>query len=88
MKVAVFAPALSLPSTPVLSQLTKYRDLKISTLGMTPTKFTKSGAPAVSMDVLNDLAGDPYAVSSAVLLCNGDDDDVVRRTRMQSVVWC
>ena len=47
-------------------QLTKYRDISIFTLGMTPTKFTKAGAPAVSMEVLNDLAGDPFSVSAAV----------------------
>ncbi|CAN0150240.1 unnamed protein product [Laminaria digitata] len=40
-------------------QVKKYRDLTISGLGMEPLKFTASGAPAVSMEVLNDLAGSP-----------------------------
>ncbi|CAM9543134.1 unnamed protein product [Scytosiphon promiscuus] len=40
-------------------KMTKYRDLTISSLGMTPIKFTASGAPAVSMDVLRHLAGEP-----------------------------
>lgn len=44
-------------STPKLG---KYRDLVIGTLGLIPMKFTKAGAPAVSIDVLKDLAGDPY----------------------------
>lgn len=47
---------------PVDAQLKKHRELTISTLGMSPKKFTAAGAPAVSMDVLNDLAGNPYEV--------------------------
>ncbi|CAN0143192.1 unnamed protein product, partial [Hapterophycus canaliculatus] len=40
--------------------MTKFRDLTISSLGMQPIKFTASGAPAVSMDVLRHLAGEPH----------------------------
>lgn len=49
--------------------MTKYRELAVSSLGLEPKKFTASGAPAVSMDVLSELAGNPYEVS-AVELCH------------------
>ena len=39
----------------------KYVDVKITSLGMTPEKFTESGAPSVTADVLKKLAGDPFA---------------------------
>ncbi|CAM9468731.1 unnamed protein product [Chrysoparadoxa australica] len=40
-------------------KLGKYRELVVSSLKLTPTKFTSSGWPAVSMDVLRKLAGTP-----------------------------
>lgn len=43
-------------------QLGKYRELTISSLGMEPTKFTASGSPSVTIDVLKQLAGSPYDV--------------------------
>ena len=39
----------------------KYVDVKITSLGMTPDKFTTSGAPSATADVLRNLAGDPFA---------------------------
>lgn len=45
-------------------QLGKYRDMPISSLGMDPVKFTASGSPAVSIDVLQALAGNPSEVRS------------------------
>ncbi|CAM9558280.1 unnamed protein product [Pylaiella littoralis] len=41
-------------------KMTKYREFTVSSLGLEPKKFTASGAPAVSMDVLSELAGNPY----------------------------
>jgi DNA polymerase family A/SAP domain len=40
-------------------KVSKYRDVTITSLGITPLKFTKTGLPAVSMDVLRGLAGSP-----------------------------
>lgn len=51
------------PSFVVLAQLGKYRDLTISSLGLKPSKFTDKGSPAVSIDVLRELAGNPLDVS-------------------------
>ena len=39
----------------------KYVDIKITSLGMTPDKFTVGGAPSATADVLRKLAGDPFA---------------------------
>ena len=39
----------------------KYVDIKITSLGMVPDKFTSSGAPSATSDVLRKLAGDPFA---------------------------
>ena len=39
----------------------KYVDVTIKSLKMTPTKFTVSGAPSATADVLKKLAGDPFA---------------------------
>ena len=39
----------------------KYVDVKITSLGMTPDKFTSSGSPSATADVLRNLAGDPFA---------------------------
>ena len=39
----------------------KYVDVTIRSLGMTPDKFTVSGAPSATADVLKNLAGDPFA---------------------------
>lgn len=39
----------------------KYIDLKITTLGLEPFKYTAGGAPSVTADVLRTLAGDPFA---------------------------
>lgn len=38
----------------------KFIDVKITSLGMTPDKYTVGGAPSVTADVLRGLAGDPY----------------------------
>jgi hypothetical protein len=38
----------------------KYVDVTISSIGMTPEKFTVGGAPSVTADVLRKLAGDPF----------------------------
>eukprot|EP00753_Platysulcus_tardus_P016428 PLAT5692.2.p1 GENE.PLAT5692.2~~PLAT5692.2.p1 ORF type:complete len:796 (-),score=413.96 PLAT5692.2:54-2441(-) len=37
----------------------KYRDIVISGIGLPPSKYTAAGLPAVSLDVLRDLAGSP-----------------------------
>ncbi len=39
----------------------KYIDVTITSLGMTPDKFTTSGAPSATADVVRKLAGDPFA---------------------------
>lgn len=39
----------------------KYIDVTIRSLGMEPEKFTVSGAPSATADVLKKLAGDPFA---------------------------
>ena len=39
----------------------KYVDVKITSLGITPEKFTTGGAPSATADVLRKLAGDPFA---------------------------
>eukprot|EP01082_Thalassiosira_pseudonana_P008832 g7700.t1 g7700 contig26:83324-86755(+) len=39
----------------------KYVDVTVRSLGMTPDKFTVSGAPSATADVLRKLAGDPFA---------------------------
>ncbi len=39
----------------------KWVDVTISSIGMTPTKFTAGGAPSCTADVLRGLAGDPFA---------------------------
>ena len=39
----------------------KYVDVKITSLGMAPDKFTANGAPSATADVLRKLAGDPFA---------------------------
>jgi len=39
----------------------KYIDLKISTIGLEPFKYTAGGAPSVTADVLRTLAGEPLA---------------------------
>ncbi|KAL7482018.1 hypothetical protein ACHAW6_007701, partial [Cyclotella cf. meneghiniana] len=39
----------------------KFVDVTITSLGMTPEKFTVSGAPSATADVLKKLAGDPFA---------------------------
>ena len=39
----------------------KYVDVKITSLGMTPDKFTSARAPSATADVLRKLAGDPFA---------------------------
>mmetsp|Transcript_6377 Transcript_6377/g.13862 ORF Transcript_6377/g.13862 Transcript_6377/m.13862 type:complete len:1245 (-) Transcript_6377:289-4023(-) len=39
----------------------KYVDVTITSLGMEPDKFTASGAPSATADVLRKLAGDPFA---------------------------
>ena len=38
----------------------KFIDVKITSLGMKPEKYTVGGAPSVTADVLRGLAGDPY----------------------------
>ena len=38
----------------------KYIDVTIQSIGMTPEKFTAGGAPSVTADVLRSLAGDPF----------------------------
>lgn len=38
----------------------KYLDITIKSLGMTPEKSTQNGAPSVTADVLRSLAGDPF----------------------------
>ncbi|CBN74706.1 pol1-like DNA polymerase [Ectocarpus siliculosus] len=45
---------------PPPKKMTKYRELTISSVNMKPTKVTAAGSPAVSMDVLNHLAGNPH----------------------------
>ena len=37
----------------------KYIDIVVKSIGMTPEKFTAGGAPSVTADVLRKLAGDP-----------------------------
>jgi hypothetical protein len=39
----------------------KFVDVTITSLGMKPEKFTVSGAPSATADVLKKLAGDPFA---------------------------
>ena len=39
----------------------KYIDLKITSIGLEPLKYTAGGAPSVTADVLRSLAGDPFA---------------------------
>ncbi|KAL9187036.1 hypothetical protein ACHAXT_010756 [Thalassiosira profunda] len=39
----------------------KYVDVKITSLGMEPDKFTTGGAPSATADVLRKLAGDPFS---------------------------
>ena len=39
----------------------KYVDVKITSLEMTPDKFTAGGSPSATADVLRKLAGDPFA---------------------------
>ena len=39
----------------------KYIDVKISSLGLSPEKYTAGGAPSVTADVIRKLAGDPFA---------------------------
>lgn len=60
--LAVHSPPVR--SFGVLAQLGKYRDVAISSLGLKPLKFTDSGAPAVTIDVLKELAGNPLDVSN------------------------
>lgn len=38
----------------------KYIDVKVSSLGLTPEKYTAGGAPSVTADVIRKLAGDPF----------------------------
>lgn len=38
----------------------KYVDVKISSIGLTPTKYTAGGAPSCTADVLRKLAGEPF----------------------------
>lgn len=39
----------------------KWVDVTITSIGMTPSKFTAGGAPSCTADVLRELAGDPFA---------------------------
>jgi len=39
----------------------KWVDVTITSIGMTPTKFTAGGAPSCTADVLRELAGDPFS---------------------------
>jgi SAP domain len=39
----------------------KFIDLTVTSLGLTPEKFTAGGAPSCTADVLRKLAGDPFA---------------------------
>jgi DNA polymerase-1 len=48
-----------LQSQSVQQPLGRFKDMAIVSLGLKPVKFTKSGLPAVSMDALRDLAGNP-----------------------------
>lgn len=41
-------------------QKSRYIDVTIKSLGMTPEKATQNGAPSVTNDVLRSLAGDPF----------------------------
>lgn len=43
------------------SKVPKYFDVTISSLGLTPEKYTAAGAPSVTSDVILKLAGDPFA---------------------------
>jgi DNA polymerase I-like protein with 3'-5' exonuclease and polymerase domains len=38
----------------------KFIDIKITGLGITPPKLTANGAPSVTADVIHELAGDPF----------------------------
>ena len=38
----------------------KYIDVTVRSIGMTPEKFTAGGSPSVTADVLRSLAGDPF----------------------------
>lgn len=38
----------------------KFVDVTVTSLGMTPSKYTAGGAPSVTADVLRALAGDPF----------------------------
>lgn len=42
-------------------QVPKYIDVTIRSLGLTPDKFTASGAPSATSDVIARLAGDPFS---------------------------
>jgi hypothetical protein len=39
----------------------KFIDVTITSIGMTPEKYTVGGAPSVTADVIKKLAGDPFA---------------------------
>lgn len=39
----------------------KYVDVKVTSLGLAPEKYTTGGAPSVTADVIKKLAGNPFA---------------------------
>ncbi|KAI2490047.1 DNA polymerase A domain [Fragilaria crotonensis] len=40
--------------------VSKFVDVTISSIGMTPSKYTAGGAPSATADVIRALAGDPF----------------------------
>lgn len=44
-----------------VNAVSKNVDVTISSIGIEPKKFTASGAPSCTADVLRDLAGDPFS---------------------------
>ena len=45
----------------VVPTIPKFINVKITSLGLVPEKFTVGGAPSVTADVIRKLAGDPFA---------------------------
>jgi len=42
-------------------QVPKFMEVKVTSLGLAPEKYTAGGAPSVTSDVLRNLAGDPFS---------------------------
>ena len=52
---------LEMKAKEIVPTIPKFVNVKITSMGLVPEKFTVGGAPSVTADVIRKLAGDPFA---------------------------